>query len=112
MALMPRLTVRPTVIGDERLALGECRMETELGMADLGLWSQLKEIEHGFFDAVGSAQQASGEPGGSAGKFMAGKDRAEREAASPANPAAAEDGGWAEPAGRDPDALELDREAS
>jgi hypothetical protein len=35
------------------MELGDCRMETELGSADLGLWPQLKEIERGFFDRVG-----------------------------------------------------------
>ena len=54
MALIPRLASRPQVIGDQQLELGECRMETELGMADLGLWPQLKEIERGFFDRLSS----------------------------------------------------------
>lgn len=54
LARMPGLTLRPVVIGEPGMDLGECRMETELGSADLGLWPQLKEIEHGFFDRVGS----------------------------------------------------------
>lgn len=49
MALMPGLTLRPEVVGDAEMGLGECRIETELGSADLGLWSQLKAIEKGFF---------------------------------------------------------------
>jgi flagellar biosynthesis/type III secretory pathway protein FliH len=53
LARMPGLAVRPNVIGDPRMELGDCRMETELGSADLGLWPQLKEIERGFFDRVG-----------------------------------------------------------
>jgi flagellar assembly protein FliH len=53
LARMPGLVLRPTVIGDPRMELGDCRMETELGSADLGLWPQLKEIERGFFDRVG-----------------------------------------------------------
>jgi len=52
MASIPRLASRPQVIGDERLDLGDCRLETQLGLADLGLWPQLKEIERGFFDRV------------------------------------------------------------
>jgi flagellar biosynthesis/type III secretory pathway protein FliH len=52
MRLMPGLAMRPNVIGDPEMKLGECRMETELGSADLGLWAQLKEIERGFFDRV------------------------------------------------------------
>ena len=38
------------------MELGECRMETELGSADLGLWPQLKEIERGFFDRMGGRE--------------------------------------------------------
>ena len=54
LARMPGLALRPVVIADSGMELGECRMETELGSADLGLWPQLKEIERGFFDRVGS----------------------------------------------------------
>lgn len=57
LALMPGLPLRPKVIADERMALGDCRMETELGSADLGLRAQLREIERGFFDRVGSTAQ-------------------------------------------------------
>jgi flagellar assembly protein FliH len=53
LSLLPGLAIRPQVVGDDRLALGECVMETELGSADLGLWPQLKEIERGFFDRIG-----------------------------------------------------------
>lgn len=54
LARMPGLVLRPVVIAEPGMELGECRMETELGSADLGLWPQLKEIERGFFDRVGS----------------------------------------------------------
>jgi flagellar assembly protein FliH len=54
LARMPKLEQRPLVVGDPEMKLGGCRMETELGSADLSLWSQLKEIEHGFFDRVGA----------------------------------------------------------
>jgi flagellar assembly protein FliH len=53
LSLLPGLAIRPQVVGDDRLALGECVMETELGSADMGLWPQLKEIERGFFDRIG-----------------------------------------------------------
>ena len=37
------------------MRLGDCVVETELGSVDLGIRSQLGEIERGFFDrAVGS----------------------------------------------------------
>jgi flagellar assembly protein FliH len=69
IAVIPRLASRPQVIGDERLELGDCRIETELGLADLGLWSQLKEIERGFFDRAGNVKTASRDrsPGESVG---------------------------------------------
>jgi flagellar assembly protein FliH len=50
LALLPGLVLRPQVIGDAGMELGDCRMETELGSADLGLWPQLKAIERGFFE--------------------------------------------------------------
>ncbi len=53
MALLPNLKLRPEVVAEEGMELGECRLETELGSADLSLWSQLREIERGFFDRVG-----------------------------------------------------------
>jgi flagellar biosynthesis/type III secretory pathway protein FliH len=52
LSRLPKLAHRPEVIGEPQMELGECRIETELGSADLGLWAQLKEIEHGFFDRV------------------------------------------------------------
>jgi flagellar biosynthesis/type III secretory pathway protein FliH len=51
---MPGLRIRPLVIGEEQMKLGQCRMETDLGTADLGLLSQLREIERGFFDRLRS----------------------------------------------------------
>ena len=50
MAHLPKLAVRPAVVADEDLEPGECRMENELGSVDLGIRSQLGEIERGFFD--------------------------------------------------------------
>ncbi len=50
MALIPGLSQQPEVVGDPRMTMGDCRIETELGSADLGVWNQLKEIERGVFD--------------------------------------------------------------
>jgi flagellar assembly protein FliH len=47
---IPGLASRPQVVGDPQMELGECRMETEVGNADLGLSAQLKTIEKGFFE--------------------------------------------------------------
>lgn len=53
LARMPGLGLRPRVIGEPGMKLGDCQMETELGSADLGLWPQLKAIERGFFERPG-----------------------------------------------------------
>ena len=42
----------PCVLADERLAPGECVLETSLGKAELGIAAQLREIERGFFDLL------------------------------------------------------------
>jgi flagellar assembly protein FliH len=40
------------VVGDERLAAGECVLDTNVGRVELGVSAQLKEIERGFFDLM------------------------------------------------------------
>jgi flagellar assembly protein FliH len=55
MALLPNLSVKPTVEAEEGMRLGDCVVETELGSVDLGVRSQLGEIERGFFDRTGNA---------------------------------------------------------
>jgi flagellar assembly protein FliH len=62
MALLPNLAVKPTVLAGEGMRLGDCMVETELGSVDLGIRSQLGEIERGFFDRTGGsrARRASG----------------------------------------------------
>lgn len=50
IALLPNPPVRPVVIGESDLRLGECRLEASLGQADLGLRAQLDEIERVLFD--------------------------------------------------------------
>jgi flagellar assembly protein FliH len=58
IALLPNLAVKPLVIGEEGLRLGECLIQTELGSVDLGVRSQLGEIERGFFDRAGAVPPA------------------------------------------------------
>ena len=53
IALLPNLAVKPTVVAGERMRLGDCEIETELGSVDLGIRAQLGEIERGFFDRAG-----------------------------------------------------------
>jgi flagellar assembly protein FliH len=55
IALMPKLTVKPLVVAEEGMLLGECAIESQVGTVDLGIRSQLGEIERGFFDRPGSA---------------------------------------------------------
>jgi flagellar assembly protein FliH len=52
MAHIPNLAVKPAVIAEDAMRLGDCVMETELGSADLGVRAQLGEIERGFFDCA------------------------------------------------------------
>lgn len=54
IALLPNLAVKPVVVGEEGMRLGECLIETDLGSVDLGVRSQLGEIERGFFDRAGA----------------------------------------------------------
>lgn len=53
IAHIPNLTVRPTVVADDGINAGDCLLETELGFVDLGIQSQLAEIERSLFDAAG-----------------------------------------------------------
>lgn len=52
LRLMPNLPLGPEVFADDTLATGECLLETSLGSVDLGVRSQLAEIERGFFDLL------------------------------------------------------------
>jgi len=51
---LPNLAVRPEVVSGEGMQLGDCMVETEMGSVDLGVRTQLGEIERGFFDRVGT----------------------------------------------------------
>ena len=56
IALLPKVAVRPTVLAGEGMRLGDCVIETEMGTVDLGIRSQLGEIERGFFDRAGGVR--------------------------------------------------------
>jgi flagellar assembly protein FliH len=56
IALVPNLAVKPAVIAGEGMRLGDCKVETEMGSVDLGIRSQLGEIERGFFDRAGGSK--------------------------------------------------------
>jgi flagellar assembly protein FliH len=56
IALLPNLALKPTVLAGDGMRLGDCAIETELGSVDLGIRSQLGEIERGFFDRAGASK--------------------------------------------------------
>ncbi len=55
IALVPHLAMKPVVVAGEGMRLGDCAIESKVGTVDLGVRSQLGEIERGFFDRTGSA---------------------------------------------------------
>lgn len=55
IALLPRLAVKPMVTPVEGMRLGDCIIESKAGTVDLGVRSQLAEIERGFFDRASAA---------------------------------------------------------
>jgi flagellar assembly protein FliH len=59
MQLVPNLAVKPTVLPGEGMRLGDCTIETRLGSVDLGIRSQIGEIERGFFDRAGRGKPAA-----------------------------------------------------
>ncbi len=59
IALLPNLAVKPAVMAGDEMRLGDCVIETELGSVDLGIRSQLGEIESGFFDRAGGRRPGS-----------------------------------------------------
>jgi flagellar assembly protein FliH len=59
--LLPHPQVRPVIVADDSMRLGDCRLEASLGQVDLGLGSQLGEIERGFFDRAPAESAVSAE---------------------------------------------------
>jgi flagellar assembly protein FliH len=57
IALVPNLTLKPKVLAGEGMRLGDCVIESNVGTVDLGVRSQLGEIERGFFDRAGTDRQ-------------------------------------------------------
>ncbi len=55
IALLPHLAVKPIVVPVEGMRLGDCVIESNAGTVDLGVRSQLGEIERGFFDRANTA---------------------------------------------------------
>jgi len=51
---LPHLAMKPVVIAGEGMRLGDCMIGSKVGTVDLGVRSQLAEIERGFFDHAGT----------------------------------------------------------
>ena len=76
IALLPNLTVKPLVVADDGMSLGDCAIESKVGSLDLGLRAQLGEIERGFFDRAGNMDASSHMPAaGAAGGVPAAEAR-------------------------------------
>lgn len=54
VSMLPNLATKPSVVAGEGMRLGDCVIESKAGTVDLGVRSQLGEIERGFFDRAGS----------------------------------------------------------
>lgn len=55
--MIPNLATKPVVVAGEGMRLGDCVIESKVGTVDLGVRSQLGEIERGFFDRSCSSEQ-------------------------------------------------------
>ena len=80
IALVPKLAMRPEVVATEGMRTGECVIESKVGAVDLGVRSQLGEIERGFFDRAGptSALKADGDRKDGSSAESAARDEAEK----------------------------------
>lgn len=61
--LMPGLPLRPEICADPEMEGSDAVLETDVGTIDLGVRSQLKEIERGFFDLLEVRKQPIGGAG-------------------------------------------------
>lgn len=59
---LPNLPMKPLVVSEEKMLLGDCRIESKVGTVDLGIRAQLSEIEKGFFDRARAVHAAAPEP--------------------------------------------------
>jgi flagellar biosynthesis/type III secretory pathway protein FliH len=52
MKHIPNLKVKSAVVADDSMQLGDCRIETEMGSVDLGLFPQLHQMEMALLEGV------------------------------------------------------------
>ena len=62
LAHLPNLAVKPLLVAEEGMLLGDCVIESKAGTVDLGIRAQLGEIERGFFDRAGTANAPAPPP--------------------------------------------------
>jgi flagellar assembly protein FliH len=62
IAIVPNLALKPTVVAGEGMRLSDCVIESKAGTVDLGVRSQLAEIERGFFDRAGTSHAGEASP--------------------------------------------------
>jgi flagellar assembly protein FliH len=57
MAHLPGLKVRPEIVPDPGIELGDCVIESEMGSADLGMGAQIHSIQHALFDNASTSDR-------------------------------------------------------
>jgi flagellar assembly protein FliH len=62
IAHLPNLAIKPLVVAEEDMLLGDCVVESKAGNVDLGIRAQLGEIERGFFDRAATPQASAARP--------------------------------------------------
>ena len=62
IALVPNLSTKPTIVAGDGMRLGDCVIESKVGTVDLGVRSQLGEIERGFFDRSSAGERVPAAP--------------------------------------------------
>lgn len=62
IAHLPNLAIRPFVVAEEGMLLGDCVVESKAGSVDLGIRAQLSEIERGFFDRAATPNASAAGP--------------------------------------------------
>jgi flagellar assembly protein FliH len=61
IAAIPNLALKPEIVAGEGMHTGDCVIESKVGTVDLGIRTQLGEIERGFFDRARSSGNGAAE---------------------------------------------------
>jgi flagellar assembly protein FliH len=63
IAALPKLAARPLIVAAKEMQTGDCIVESKVGSVDLGVRSQLGEIERGFFDRAAPSTEKKSDAG-------------------------------------------------